>query len=117
MDDNRGRKEIQPSLGAFGQRRYEPSVWSGGEGTGDDIDFIGPSIAVCPRRHVVTRIKDTSSDRIKFFDDTRNYGYTTAGIFVHGSDILTGNPVPGAKLTYEVKESAKGKRAVNVKVG
>ncbi|MET3508559.1 cold-shock protein [Halalkalibacter oceani] len=104
---------LAPRLESFEQRKYEPIVWSGGEGTGDEIAYIEDTGYRCPRKEVVKREKNEKR-RLKWYDETKGYGFTTDGLFVHWREVEAGTPEAGAIVECEVKESAKGKKAVNV---
>ncbi len=59
---------------------------------------------------------------VKFFNGDKNFGFIVGedGIdyFVHDSDILDDSiwPEMGSKCQFEVGESTKGPKAINVKV-
>ncbi|MET3508574.1 cold-shock protein [Halalkalibacter oceani] len=104
---------LEPRLQSFQERRSEPEVWAGGEGTGDEIAYIEDTGYRCPRKEVVRREKNEKR-RLKWYDEAKGFGFTTDGLFVHFREIEAGTPKAGAIVECEVKESAKGKQAVNV---
>lgn len=56
---------------------------------------------------------------VKWFDTTKKYGFITGAdgveVFFHISGVPSKTaPLEGTKVTYEIVDSPKGKRAVNV---
>ena len=57
---------------------------------------------------------------VKFFNNARGFGFITPDdggkdLFVHKSDLVD-EITEGDKVSYDVEESEKGLRAINVKV-
>ena len=51
--------EIIIGLKGFAERRYEPTVWGGGEGSGDEIEYLESTGYSSPRQSVSKRKKLT----------------------------------------------------------
>jgi cold shock CspA family protein len=104
---------VLPRLPAFGQRQHEPAIWDGGEGTGDEIKFIGPSFVVSPRKATVERqgpdYQSVSSskhvDKVRYFNAGKGFGKIgEQGVFFHVSAFVDGNASfvrEGVTLAYE----------------
>lgn len=114
---NNDKELLTPGLAAFGQRRAEPIIWNGGEGTGDEIGFIGPSLGRC-----TSRLIDPNKLRGKvlMFDDSRGFGFIYSDeepkLFVHIKQCIDVETLKkGQRVAYEIGEDRNGKRcAVNV---
>lgn len=42
--------EFKPRLKSFQERRYEPFVWRGGKGTGDELEYLESTGFSSPRK-------------------------------------------------------------------
>ncbi|WP_413230988.1 cold-shock protein [Paenibacillus apii] len=120
---NKDRDIEVPRLAAFGQRKYEPEIWNGGPGTGDEIDIIGPSLGRSTYAKAAPQIDPSKlRGRILMFNESRGFGFihseTESKLFVHLSECGGVKSLKrGQRVAYEVGEDRNGKRcAVNVDV-
>jgi CspA family cold shock protein len=114
----------------------QSKTWTGGEGTGDEIEWLGQSLGRCTTIEKVkklvpknqtnqeenTMIKKTGS--VKWFNESKGFGYIeiddgSGDAFVHHSAILaegfrTLNQ--GSHVSFDVTQTDKGLRAEKVLV-
>ncbi|MGO4372716.1 cold-shock protein [Paenibacillus sp. MCAF20] len=113
---------VVPKLSEFGQRRHEPTVWSGGDGTGDDIGVIGPSISRSP----IAKVK-AAVDPNKLRGKVGRFNHRGFGWIVYGANdelFFHINDCPGEselyrdqRVAFDIGQDRKGKPvAINVQV-
>lgn len=116
-------EKIVERLPAFEKRtpRNEPITWPQfleESGAPDPFPWIEPLGFTSPRRAAEPRKEKIGRrcERLRWFSHEKKYGFTVSGVFVHASNVISGEPRRGARIEFDVMETKRGLKAVNVKV-
>lgn len=119
---NKDNESATPRLPAFGNRKFEPDVWDGGEGTGCELSIIGPSLGRCTTAKIAPIDPKKLRGRVLNFNAAKRFGFIKVSpecrLFFHlsecgGAKSLT----PGQRVAYEIGEDRNGRpAAVKVEV-
>lgn len=70
-----------------------------------------------PREESELQTIGQKSDVMKWYNETKGFGFTLDGTFVHVKNVISGGDLrAGARIKFDVKEGAKGPEAVSVRV-
>jgi cold shock CspA family protein len=107
-------------LESFEKRRYEPTVWRGGAGTGDEIDYIESTEFRCPRavKKHKPKPKKVFTGKVTLLRET--YGFITdrnrKRWFFPFSEVVGDRiEAEGIRVTFEISEEVGRTKAINVK--
>ncbi|ADC48958.1 DNA binding cold shock protein [Alkalihalophilus pseudofirmus OF4] len=89
-------------------------IWKNDAETLEALAWIKPTGHVSKREGKKSKTEKPAQDRLAWFNTARGYGYTEKDVFIHRDSVISGEPRPGAAVTYELKETRKGKRGERV---
>jgi cold shock CspA family protein len=113
-------EEHLPRIESFEKRRYEPTVWRGGTGTGDEIDYIESTEFRCPRavKKHKPKPKKVFTGKVTLLHET--YGFITdrnkKRWFFPFSEV-NGERIDaeGVRVTFEISDEVGRTKAINVR--
>ncbi len=82
----------------------------------DPFPWIESTGFTSPRQEPKAKNTGQKSDVMKWYNDAKGFGFTVSGVFVHASNVISGNPRKGARIEFDVEQTQRGAMAVNVKV-
>ncbi|EJL31787.1 cold-shock protein [Brevibacillus sp. BC25] len=53
---------------------------------------------------------------VKWYSDTKGFGFSECGIFVHARNVVSGELRVGSRICFDVADGPKGQHATNVRV-
>lgn len=100
-------------------RRRDVRVWQGDEDALKAFAYIESTGFRSPRKDDDKKGESEGMrvrERLKFFNKERAFGFTESGVFIHIDQVVAGEPVEGASVVFDVEETPKGLRGINVRV-
>ncbi|MCC0566549.1 cold-shock protein [Brevibacillus borstelensis] len=106
--------EHAPSFEERAAGKIRVSTW---EQPPDHFDWIEPTGFTSPRLEPkAPPANGQRCGKMKFYNESKSYGFTKCGIYVHCRNVVSGQLRTGARICFDVKEGGKSPEAVNVRV-
>ncbi|MFA4137033.1 MULTISPECIES: cold-shock protein [unclassified Brevibacillus] len=105
--------ERAPSFNNRVGKKIRVSTWD----QPDYFEWIASTGFVSPRHE--PKPQPTDGQRcggMKWYSDTKGFGFSDCGIFVHARNVVSGELRLGSRICFDVVEDPKGQHATNVRV-
>jgi cold shock CspA family protein len=108
-------QQIAERLPSFEERaagKIEVVAWD----QPDPFPWIESTGFTSPRQEPKAKNTGQRTDKMKWYNDAKGFGFTVGGVFVHARNGVSGELRGGARIRFDVKEGGKSPEAVNVRV-